>query len=103
MNTWVVGNHPVGHFHYNYPKPLQKTLTYHERSEAGSNEKLPTYEQEHYGEKVFFMKTRIMAGQADLKENVFGDQDFEWLAKEEIEEKVTRQYWAAVRNMLVER
>ena len=49
------------------------------------------------------MKGRIMAGQVDLSKNEFGDKEFRWLAKEEVGEVVTREYWSSVRNMLVER
>ncbi|MCJ1368923.1 54S ribosomal protein L17 mitochondrial [Loxospora ochrophaea] len=87
MNTWVIGNVPVGHFNLNYPQAkvdLEKKL-------------------EQLGEKTFFMKARIMAGQADLKDNPLGLDDFKWLAKDEIQKEVHPQYWNAVRNMLVER
>lgn len=102
MNTWVVGNHPVGHFDFDYPKSILRTLRHHQQAD-NPEVRLPTYKQEEFGEKVFFMKTRIMAGQANLAKNIFGDQDFQWLARGEIEEKVTPKYWSAVRNMLVER
>ena len=49
------------------------------------------------------MKGRIMAGQADLAKNEYGDQDFQWLAKEEVEERVGEKYWSDVKNMLTER
>ena len=61
------------------------------------------FEQEEYGEKVFFLRGRIMAGQADLSKNEYGDQAFQWLVKEEIEPVVTPKYWSCVRNMLAER
>lgn len=60
-------------------------------------------EQEEYGKKVFFMKGRIMAGQADLTKNEYGDLDFQWLAKEEVQDKVGEKYWSDVKNMLTER
>ncbi|KAK5201856.1 hypothetical protein LTR16_001221 [Cryomyces antarcticus] len=87
MNTWVVGNAPIGHYNYDF----QKTIVDLEKG------------VEELGERVFFMKARIMAGQANLKANKFGDVDFKWLAKEEVEESVTPKYWSAVRNMLAER
>lgn len=59
--------------------------------------------REEYGEKVFFMKARIMAGQADLSKNEYGDQEFKWLAKEEVQDVVTQAYWSSVKNMLTER
>ncbi|GAM87261.1 hypothetical protein ANO11243_052830 [Dothideomycetidae sp. 11243] len=87
MNTWVVGNAPVGHHKFDY----QKSIT-----NKDSN-------TEELGEKTFFMKARIMTGQADISKNVLGDTDFCWLAKEEIESAVGPRYWASVKNMLVER
>lgn len=48
------------------------------------------------------MKGRIFRGQADLKSNEMGVEDFKWLSKEEIQQEVSPHYWASVRNMLVE-
>lgn len=87
MNTWVVGNAPVGHYEYEFQK---KTVG----SEGAIAEA---------GEKVFFMKARIMAGQADLRENKLRLEDFKWLAKEEVEQHVTNKYWSSIRHMLSER
>lgn len=84
MNTWVVGNAPIGH---------HKSIN--AEAEAKKSAEL--------GEKVFFMKARIMAGQADMGKNVFGDKEMKWLAKEEIQKVVEPQYWHSVKNMLVER
>ena len=84
MNTWFVGNAPVGHYTSKFESP----------ADAG--------EQETLGEKTFFMKARIMAGQFSLRHGKMGVTDFQWLAKEEIEEVVDEVYWKAVRNMLVE-
>lgn len=49
------------------------------------------------------MKARIMAGQADLSNNEFGNTEFKWLPKEEVEKLVTPRYWSSVKNMLTER
>ncbi|KAI9659379.1 MAG: 54S ribosomal protein L17 mitochondrial [Bathelium mastoideum] len=87
MNTWVVGNVPIGHCEFNFRRHI-----------AQQKENL-----EELGEKTFFMKARIMAGQANLAQNAFGDTDFQWLSKEEIENFVTQQYWASIRNMLGDR
>jgi large subunit ribosomal protein L46 len=104
MNTWVVGNHPVAHYHYDYPKPAIRELSHHQPDSDASQAALAnTYKQQEFGEKVFFMKARIMAGQADVSKSVFGDQEFQWLTKAEIEPLVTPKYWSSVRNMLVER
>ena len=87
MNTWVVGNIPVGHHVYNYRDSIVNEKT-------GS--KL-------LGEKVFFMKARILAGQANIKDNQFGLEDFQWLTKEEIQKAFHPRFWKAVKNILPER
>ncbi|KAI1918277.1 hypothetical protein LOZ39_002437 [Ophidiomyces ophidiicola] len=87
LNTWMVGYHPVGHYVFNNRKPKQDP-------ESGN---------QLLGEKTFFMKGRIMAGQADLSANTEGIVDFKWLAKEEIEKHVNSQYWSSIKNMLAER
>lgn len=99
MNTWIVGNHPVGHYAFTFPRS-QLTKIAPNRLVSTSNDEI---EQDEYGEKVFFMKGRMMAGQADISKNEFGDKDFQWLAKEEIEGVVGAKYWSSVRNMLTER
>ncbi|KAF1970836.1 50S ribosomal subunit L30 [Bimuria novae-zelandiae CBS 107.79] len=86
MNTWIVGNVPIGHYQLDYPTSR--------KTESGLNE---------LGLKTFFMKARIMAGQANLKENQFGLQDFQWLAKEEVKTQVEDKYWRSIKNMLAER
>ena len=87
MNTWMVGYHPVGHFVYNHRKPQIDKST-------GS---------ELHGEKTFFMKTRIMAGQADLAANALNLKEFKWLSKEEISKFVSQQYYSQIKNMLADR
>ncbi|KAF7596759.1 54S ribosomal protein L17 mitochondrial [Aspergillus hancockii] len=87
MNTWMVGFHPVGHHVYNFKRPRVDQAT-------GA---------EHLGEKTFFMKSRIMTGQADLAANTQNLQDFKWLAKEEIAKFVLPQYYSNIKNMLAER
>jgi large subunit ribosomal protein L46 len=79
MNTWFVGNVPIGHLVHNYQKDVEGKI----------------------GEKVFFMKARIMAGQANLRDNKHGLEDFLWLTKEEVGEVVEKKYWEAVKHMLV--
>lgn len=105
MNTWVVGNAPIGHYMFNYPKPVQRIL---EPAASGTTdtkepEALPAQETTELGEKVFFMKARIMAGRPDLSKNVLGGQEFCWLAREEVEKLVTPKYWSSIRGMLGER
>lgn len=98
MNTWIVGNHPIGHFQRPFSSP-QLTKIVPNRLVSTSKEE----EREEYGEKVFFMKARMMAGQADLAKNEYGDTEFQWLASEEVAEKVHPKYWSSVRHMLTER
>lgn len=86
MNTWVVGNMPIGHRIITYP---QKILN----KEKGTMQ---------LGEKIFFMKARIMSGQANLMDNKFGLDDFKWLAKEEIQKELDPSDWNPVRNILLE-
>ncbi|KAE8371372.1 ribonuclease H-like domain-containing protein [Aspergillus bertholletiae] len=87
MNTWMVGFHPVGHHVYNFKYP---------RVDKANG-------IEHLGEKTFFMKSRIMAGQADLAANTQNLQDFKWLTKEEIAPFVLPQYYSNIKNMLADR
>ncbi|KAL3467732.1 ribonuclease H-like domain-containing protein [Aspergillus heterothallicus] len=87
MNTFMVGYHPVGHYVYNARKPKTDETT-------GAT---------MAGEKTFFIKSRIMAGQADLSNNVQNLKDFKWLAKEEIAKYVRPEYYASIKNMLAER
>lgn len=86
MNTWVVGNAPIGYHELNHPKLLEQG--------AGSSE---------IGHKTFFMKARIMAGQANLENNALGWKDFKWLSREEIQKTVSHSYWAKIQNMLPSR
>ena len=88
MNTWIVGHTPVGMYRH-------KFLTSHFFDEEKT--------QPWKGEKTFFMKGRIMAGQANLAKNEFGLRDFQWLAKDELQKQVPARYWNEVHNMLVER
>jgi len=87
MNTWIVGNHPVGHYTYDFPKVIV-------------NEERKTKE---LGEKIWFMKARIMAGQANLGANTLGYEEFKWLSKEEIKQVVTPRYWKFCEDMLGDR
>lgn len=86
MNTWFVGYHPIGHYSHIFETPR--------KDETG---------QELAGEKTFFMKSRIMAGQADLTNNQLGLEDFKWLSKDEIQHVVPLDYYLSIRNMLSER
>lgn len=81
MNTWIVGRVPVAHL---VTQPVLK-----EDSTL-----------ENKGEKIFFLKGRIMAGQADLKNNTLGLTDFKWLTKEELRKELAPEYFHGVRNMM---
>lgn len=87
MNTWVVGNMPTGHHVYNYSKPIWDI------------EQLMNFT----GEKIFFVKARMMAGQANLKDNAFGIQDFRWLDRDEVQRTLPARNWTGVKNILPER
>ncbi|KAI0881877.1 39S mitochondrial ribosomal protein L46-domain-containing protein [Annulohypoxylon maeteangense] len=84
MNTWMVGRVPVA-------RMIRK----------------PEYNEDNSfkqrGEKVFFLKGRIMAGQADLKGNKLGLLDFNWLTREELKEILPEKYFYSVRNMMADR
>ncbi|RGP69311.1 hypothetical protein FSPOR_4804 [Fusarium sporotrichioides] len=84
MNTWIVSRIPVAHV-VSRPK----------LSKEGVIEKK--------GEKTFFIKGRIMAGQADLKDNPFGYTEFKWLTREELEKELPKSYFKGVRNMMTDR
>ncbi|KAF7717610.1 39S mitochondrial ribosomal protein L46 [Penicillium ucsense] len=87
MNTWMVGFHPAGHHVYTNRKP-------HVDQATGAVT---------HGEKTFFMKTRIMAGQADLSSSAEKLKDFKWLSKDEIPKYVLPQYYSHIKNMLADR
>lgn len=84
MNTWVVGRVPVAHV---VDQPSVKA--------DGAVDRM--------GQKTFFIKGRIMAGQADLKGNPFGYTDFKWLTREELEKELPEKYYKGVRNMMADR
>lgn len=83
MNVWMVGRQPVGHV---VDKPWYKDDT---MVKAGA--------------KTFFLKGRIMAGQADLKDNSLGLTDFKWLTKDEIAKEVDIHYYTSIRNTMPSR
>ena len=55
------------------------------------------------GEKIFYMKARIVAGQVDLDANQLGLTDFRWVTKEELQELLRPRDFAAIRNILAAR
>ncbi|KAK4044602.1 39S mitochondrial ribosomal protein L46-domain-containing protein [Parachaetomium inaequale] len=82
MNTWIVGRVPVAH---HVVKPVL--------GDDGASVAEP-------GEKVFFLKGRIMAGQADLAGNKHSLTDFKWLTREELQDVLPADYYHSVRNMM---
>lgn len=93
MNTWFVASHPIGHL-VEAPQQGQDATSAQSSDNTGSTEV--------ESKKTFFMKARIFAGQADVKDNSYEVEDFKWLSKEEVEKHVTPEYWSSVKNMLVE-
>ena len=91
MNTWFVASHPIGHHVGSLGTSTESATTDVSRSNADID-----------GDKTFFMKARIFAGQADLKNNIYGLEEFKWLVKEEIEQHVAPGYWTSIRHMLVQ-
>jgi len=85
MNTWIVGRVPVGHH----------IINPYTNRESG--------ELEQQGVRTFFMKGRIMAGQANLKGNLYGLSEFKWLTKQEVKKHVADKYWSYVKNMMADR
>ena len=125
MNTWVIGNWPVGHQILNYPQPRPDPLAYSKPRKvlsdappntSSSNDTtspitspptIPTEDKPPtatlFGEKTFYMKARIMAGQANLTDSKLGLVDYKWLAKEEVQRVLDAREWNAVRGCLYER
>ena len=93
MNTWIVGNAPVGHYTKSYDDGAEGQT----QSDHGSNE---TESEPLLGEKTFFMKGRIMAGQFSLRKSTLGLQGFKWLSKDELETVFEPAYFARLRHIL---
>lgn len=85
MNTWIVGRVPIAH-HVVEPVLDKDSSTIKVK-----------------GSKTFFLKGRIMAGQADIKDNKLGVSDFKWLTQEELKEQLPAAYYRSIRNTLAER
>lgn len=81
MNTWIVGRHPVA---YEHRAPIYRDAKATETAADGDRGRV----LKRYGQKVFYLKGRIMAGQADLVDNEYGATDFKWLTKEELKEEL---------------
>lgn len=86
MNTWFVGRHPVA---YERWEPVY----------AGKEKKQRLSTR---GKDVFYLRARIMAGQADLTGNEYGAQAFKWLTREELQTHLHPHTFASVQNTLPE-
>ncbi|CCF43294.1 NUDIX domain-containing protein [Colletotrichum higginsianum] len=84
MNTWMVGRVPVAAY-------VKKPTTAREGAAAAK------------GQKTFFLKGRIMAGQADLTANKHKYKKFKWLTREELKGVLEPAYYRSVRNMMADR
>lgn len=82
MDVWSCGKVPAGAYSYDFPSSYKKTI--------------------HSSATVFFLPMRIIRGQA-VPNKGEGLVDFAWLTKEEVQEKVSSEYWDAVEPMLSER
>jgi large subunit ribosomal protein L46 len=108
MNTWFVARHPIGHFVQEKRTPApEQTGSLSPPNEDSPNMPILSGEGGVQGEKTFFLKARIFAGQADVnyklgKKPTNPYDDFKWLTKQEIEPIVHSKYWSAVKDMLVE-
>lgn len=87
MNTWMVGRHPIAH--------EKHAPTFKDDAEAEGGRSLKAR-----GHNVFYLKGRIMAGQADLTENRFGLTDFKWLTKDELREQLQPGLFSSVENSM---
>ena len=92
MNTWIVGRVPIAH----HVTEFENTPT----DPAAAKDREASDEVRFDGEKVFFLKARIMAGQVDLKDNKYGYTDFKWVNKVELRETLPYEYWRSVKNMV---
>ncbi|KAL8387964.1 hypothetical protein RB595_009547 [Gaeumannomyces hyphopodioides] len=82
MNTWIVGRVPIAH---HVVEPV------FDKDSTAVKVK---------GSKTFFLKGRIMAGQADITDNKLGVSDFKWLTQEELKKQLPTGYYRSIRNML---
>ena len=104
MNTWIVGRLPVAHVIIDPPSkadPKNSASSSSIRNPAsgsGSNMLKSTK-----GYKIFYMKGRIMAGQADIRNNTLGLRDFQWLTREELQQALPPRLFRKIRNMMADR
>lgn len=87
MNTWIIGRHPIAHEHR---EPIY----------MDDKEKKGERILKRRGFNAFYLKGRIMAGQADLTDNSLGATDFKWLTKEELKEQLQPGLYFSVEGAL---
>lgn len=87
MNTWVIGRHPIAHEHR---EPIYTA----DRANEGAKF------LKHRGVDAFYLKGRIMAGQADLAGNELGATDFKWLTKDELRQQLQPGLYSSVEAAL---
>lgn len=88
MNTWVVGKRPIG-LYKDVDNTSEKVCTVLLHAQVFS---LTSFV------KLFFYKAHIFAGQVVPVESRISD--FAWLTKEEIEPRVSKEYWEKTKDML---
>lgn len=74
MRTWQVSRVPIGHLQYPFPEPRQG----------------------YAGNKVYFLRYRIFAGQCQVSPGY----DFGWFTADEVMERVDERYFKQVKGML---
>ncbi|KAK0732857.1 39S mitochondrial ribosomal protein L46-domain-containing protein [Apiosordaria backusii] len=100
MNTWIVGRVPVAH-RVVEPEWVVESESEPEpapESEPESESKSKKFVRR--GDKIFYLKGRIMAGQADLSGNTQGLTEFRWLTQKEMEKVLPREVWESVKGMV---
>lgn len=100
MNTWMVGRHPIAH-HKQEPKFASggEQGTEDSKSEVSNSDvsKSEVSKSEaSRGSLDFFLKGRIMAGQADIGNNTFGVKAFQWLTKDELKHHLHPKLYMSV-------
>ena len=103
MNTWFVANHPVGHSIFHRNPQNMSTNNQNQSLTSTTSDKEDELPDLDLSQKTFFIKSRILAGQADINSNTMDILDYQWLSKDEIEKLVAPRYWKQVKNMLAER
>lgn len=99
MNTWIVGRVPIAHHIAEFDE-VPETETAPAAKEADADAATTSDKSRYDGEKIFFLKARIMAGQVDLTGNKYGYTDFKWVNKDELRQTLPYEYWRSVRNMV---